>query len=194
MTAALIMMLPDDGPIRQWWRVEHGAVVDSGHMQEWPKVATGAEDEMPVIALAPAASVPVRWHHLPELTPPQAAAAARLNMMDAVLGTVEQRHVVAGAPGDDAMVPVAVVAHDAMRRWLALLDEAAIAPRALVPVTALVPMPEEDRVLRAEIGGTMLLRTADLCAEADAALDPLRIGTAPVDGTAPGTVAGWLGA
>ena len=191
MAATLILMLPDDGPIRIWWRVDQSMVVDSGQDGEWADFAM-EDGAGPTIALAPAAAVPVRWHHLPELTPPQAAAAARIQAIDAVLGTADERHVAVGLPGADAMVAVAVVAHDDMRRWRALMDAAGLDARALIPVAALVPMPGEGRAMRAEIGGTDLLRTADLCAEADAALDPLRIGGAPCDAATPDQAAAWL--
>lgn len=194
MTALLILMLPAPGvatadAIRRWWTVDNGVVIDSGSDGVWADYLDDAAD---VIALAPAIDAPVRWLDLPGLTPPQAAAAARLQMADAMLGAAEDQHVAAGLAGADGAVPVAMVARSTMDAWLAQLSLAHVTVRALVPAAALVPAPTAGHAMRAAIGGDDVLRTAALSAAADIAIDPMRLAGLTVDGADDATLAGWL--
>lgn len=183
MADMLILMLPAPGTdagggIRQWWAIADGKVAESGSDGGWTALLGEGAD---VVALVPAADAPVRWLELPGLTPPQAAAAARLQLADAALGDTADQHVAAGLAGDDGVVPVAAVSRSAMDGWLAQLALAEVTPRALVPIAALVPAPAEGQATRAAIGGETLLRTAALCAEADEVIDPMRLsGLQPV--------------
>jgi len=193
MATTLILMLPVAGDIRQWWRAESGVLCASGTDGEWAELLA-AEPGTDVVALAPAGAVPVRWLGLPELTPPQAAAAARAQMLDSVLGQGTAPHVAAGMQAANGLVPVAAVARDCMTQWAAMLLNNGITARALVPVTVLVPQPGADSVLRANVDGASLLRTTELCAEADPALDALRIASALVEQADAESVAAWLAA
>jgi general secretion pathway protein L len=191
MAATMILMLPPEGAVRQWWRVEEGSVAASGDRSEWADALVD-EPDMAVIVLVPATAAPVHWLSLPDLTPPQAAAAARLQVQDQALGDGAAAHVAAGLPGADGLVPVTAVARAAMAQWLAQLSDHGVTAQALVPLAVLVPAPGEGRALRADIGGASLLRTAALCAEADPVIDPLRVGLAKVDRASDGNVAAWL--
>lgn len=196
MTAVLVLMLPerggdDAGAIRHWWRVADGSVTDSGSEGGWTHFLDDAPD---VVALAPAGDAPVSWLSLPGLAPLQAAAAARLQMAEAALGGAAEQHIAAGLPDDDGQVPVTAVARVAMDAWLAQLALAGATPRALVPVTALVPHPGEGRAFRALIGDNAMLRTASLSAEADPVVDALRLGELAVDAADEAVVAESLAA
>lgn len=189
---ALMLPAPDadaGGAIRRWWLVGDGAVTGGGSDAGWADLMG---EDVAVVALVPAADAPVRWLELPGLTPPQAAAAARLQIADAALGDAADQHVAAGLADDADLVPVAAVARGAMHAWLAQLALAEVTPRALVPVAALVPAPAEGEAIRAVIGDAQLLRTAALCAEADPVIDPMRIGGATVHAADETTVASWL--
>lgn len=196
MTAVLVLMLPerggdDAGAIRHWWRVADGGVTDSGSEGGWTHFLDDAPD---VIALAPAGDAPVSWLSLPGLAPLQAAAAARLQMAEAALGDAADQHVAAGLPDADGQIPASAVARSTMDMWLAQLALAGASPRALVPVAALVPQPDDGRAIRAMIGNSALLRTASLCAEADPVVDALRLGDLAVSDAESDAVAGWLAA
>lgn len=194
MADTLILMLPTPGTdagggIQHWWAVADGKVTERGSDGGWAALLGEGAD---AIALVPAADAPVRWLELPGLTPPQAAAAARLQLADAALGDAMDQHVAAGSVSDDGVVPVAAVARSAMDGWLAQLALAEVQPRALVPVTAIVPAPAEGQATRAAIGGETLLRTAALCAEADAVIDPMRLSGLRLETADDAAVAGWL--
>jgi general secretion pathway protein L len=194
MTALLILMLPPPGvaavdAIGRWWTVDAGTVTDSGSDGGWTEHLGDAAE---IIALVPAADAPVRWLELPGLTPPQAAAAARLQMADATLGAAEDQHVAAGLASADSAVPVAMVARSAMDAWLAQLSLADVTVRALVPVAALMPAPAAGHAIRAAIGGEDVLRTPALSAAADIVIDPMRLAGLTVDVADDAMLAGWL--
>ena len=194
MTDFLILMLPAPGAdtgggFRQWWIVADDEVTESGSDGGW---TTRLGEGVDAIALVPAANAPVRWLELPGLTPPQAAAAARLQLVDAALGDAADQHVAAGLAGEDGVVPVAAVARSAMDAWLAQLALADVTPRAMVPVAALVPAPAEGQATRAAIGGDTLLRTAGLCAEADDIIDPMRLSGLRLETADAAAALGWL--
>lgn len=196
MGRALILMLPPfaadaPGAIRRWWLVADGAVIDSGNDGEWPAVVAGAPA---VIALAPADDAPVHYHPLPGLTPPQARAAARIEAAARVLGDTGQVHIAAGAALAGTAAATTVVTHGAMMQWRALLAEAGVMARALVPVAALVAAPAPGAALRAEVGGAPLLRTEAACAAADPAVDALRLHGLTWSEAAPAETAAWLAA
>ena len=87
MTRTLLIWLPpvatlanDDAAPAAWLRVDDGVVVDSGQDDGWVADWEKRDDDGPddrLVALAPAADVPLRWHHYPDAAPAQAAAAAR---------------------------------------------------------------------------------------------------------------------
>lgn len=194
MAELLVLMLPerggdDAGGIRHWWHMADGTVTDNGSEGGWTHLL---DDEIEIVALAPAADAPVRWLSLPGLTPLQAAAAARLQFTETALGDGAQNHVAAGLPDAGGRVPVTAVTRTAMDVWAAQLACAGVTPRALVPVAALLPQPDEGQAIRAVIGGVHMLRTATLAAESDAALDPLRLGDVVAVPASAAEVAQWL--
>lgn len=131
---------------------------------------------VPLVALAPVADAPVRWLSLPDLTPPQAAAAARVAVAQASLGPADALHIVAGIAAAGQAVPVATVTHDAMRGWTGWLAAHGLDPVAIIPLGALVPPPGEGEVFRVELDGAALLRTPDMAFAASGAADDWIIG------------------
>src|SRR3546814_5533902 len=53
-----------------WLRVDDGVIVDSGQddgwVDAWERSDDAVESDDRLIALAPAADVPLRWHHFPD--------------------------------------------------------------------------------------------------------------------------------
>ena len=195
MTRTLLLWLPPvaalgegDGPDAAWLRVDDGVIVDSGQDDGWVGAWEKPRDDSPddrLVALAPAADVPLRWLHYPDAAPAQAAAAARIDALRGSLGDAAALHVVAGLPaGDGQAVPVAVTTHAAMTAWTGWLQARGLSPAAILPAAAAVPPPEPDMLWTADVGNERIIRAADRAWLSDPELDPLIAGghaIAPLD-------------
>ena len=89
MSRTLVLWLPpvatlgDENALPPaWLRIDDGVIVDSGQddgwVDAWEKPQDDSGDDR-LIALAPAADVPLRWRHYPDAAPAQAASAARVD-------------------------------------------------------------------------------------------------------------------
>src|SRR3546814_6858749 len=89
MSRTFVLWLPPlaalDGPGEgtvAWLRIDDGLIVDSGQDDGWVDAWGGADDAVErddlLFALAPAADVPLRWHHFPDAAPSPSSAAARI--------------------------------------------------------------------------------------------------------------------
>lgn len=195
MTRTLLLWLPPvaalgegDGPDAAWLRVDDGVIVDSGQDDGWVGAWEKPRDDSPddrLVALAPAADVPLRWLHYPDAAPAQAAAAARIDALRGSLGDAAALHVVAGLPaGEGQAVPVAVTTHAAMTAWTGWLQARGLSPAAILPAAAAVPPPEPDMLWTADVGNERIIRAADRAWLSDPELDPLIAGghaIAPLD-------------
>lgn len=195
MTRTLVIWLPplaalDEGPAADaaWLRVDDGVIVDSGQDDNWVAAWEKPRDNTPddrLVALAPAADVPLRWLHYPDAAPAQAAAVARIDALKASLGDASALHVVAGEPADAGQaVPVAVTTHSAMTAWTDWLKARELTPAAIIPAAATVPPPEPEALWTAEVGNERIVRSADRAWPSDPELDPLIAGghaIAPLD-------------
>ena len=196
MPRTLLLWLPPvatlregQDPVAHWLRIDDGVIVDSGQDDGWVGAWEKPQDDDPddrLVALAPAADVPLRWLHYPDAAPAQAAAAARIDALKNSIGDPAALHVVAGQPASEGQaVPVAVTTHAAMTAWTDWLSARGLTPAAIVPAAAAVPPPEPDALWTAEVGGEQIVRTADRAYLSDPALDPLIAGghpVAPLDG------------
>lgn len=151
---SMILFLPrdDDDPWR-WLRVEADAVAMRG--EGLPQLT--ADDR--VTAVTPADAVTLHWAELPDRSPAQSVAAARLLVAEASASPVADLHVAVGREGEAAERPVGVVANAAMARWLAMLGAAGVDPVAIVPSPMLLPRPAEGFV-RADLGNGAAVRGA----------------------------------
>jgi len=195
MSRTLVLWLPpvaalgeENAPHPAWLRVDDGVIVDSGQDDGWVGAWEKPRDDSPddrLVALAPAADVPLRWLHYPDAAPAQAAAAARIDALKNSLGDPAALHVVAGQPvGEGQAVPVAVTTHAAMTAWTDWLKARGLTPAAIIPAAAAVPPPEPDTLWTAEVGCERIVRTADRAYVSDPELDPLIAGAhniAPLD-------------
>jgi general secretion pathway protein L len=195
MSSTLVLWLPslaalgqDDAIQPAWLRVDDGVIVDSGQDDGWVGAWEGPRDDGAddrLVALAPAADVPLRWLHYPDAAPAQAAAAARIDALRNSLGDAAALHVVAGQPaGDGQAAVVAVTTHGAMTAWTGWLMARGLSPAAIIPSAAAVPPPEPDTLWTAEVGGERIVRSADRAWVSDPELDPLVAGghaIAPLD-------------
>lgn len=171
-------------PQPSWLRVDDGVVVDSGQDDGWVDArdtSGGDEADDRLIALAPAADVPLRWRAYSDAAPAQAAAIARVDTLRDSLGDPAGLHIVAGQPAEAGQaVPVAVTTHAAMTAWTGWLQMQGLEAVAILPVAATVPPPDEDSLWLAEVGDETLLRTADRAFASDPDLDPLVAAGRPV--------------
>ncbi|MBA3941343.1 MAG: general secretion pathway protein GspL [Sphingopyxis sp.] len=173
-----VAALADGEAVRPaWLRVDNGVIVDSGQddgwADAWERPAEGEAGDR-LIALAPAADVPLRWRHYPDAAQAQAAAIARVDTLRDSLGDASALHVVTGRPAEAGQaVPVAVTTHAAMTAWTDWLTANDLAPAAILPAAALVPPPEPETLWTAEVGGEQIVRGADRAWLSDPELDPL---------------------
>lgn len=177
MTDVTILMLRSgaadaDSRFAAWWRFADNRLVASGSGGDGPNAEPGDR----IIALAPAADAPVRWHDLPGLTPLQAATAARLQVAELLVGDAGTNHIAAGQPDADGTVPTSAVARQTMAQWQDQLAAADLRVDAIVPIAAVIPVPAAGMALRLEVAGQSMLRVEGLAAEADPAIDMLRLG------------------
>ena len=148
---SIVLFLPrDPDDPWQWLRVADGRVVARG--EGLPEIA-----DAPVTAVPPAESVTLHWAELPDRSPAQATAAARLLVAEASAASVADLHVAVGREPEGAERPIGVVSAEPMERWLALLAAQGIDPVALVPAPLLMPRPAEGW-LRAELPGGAVVR------------------------------------
>ena len=190
MARTLLLWLPtqaaltDGGADAAWLRVDDGVIVDSGQddgwVDAWEKPQDdGADDRL--IALAPAADVPLRWRSYPDAAPAQAAAIARVDTLRDSLGDAALLHVVAGQPADAGQaVPVAVTTHAAMTAWTDWLKAQGLSPAAIIPAAATVPPPDADSLWSTELGREQILRSDDRSFVSDPELDPLIAAGRPI--------------
>jgi general secretion pathway protein L len=143
----------------------------------------GGDDRL--IAIAPAADVPLRFLPYPGAAPAQAAAAARLDALKDSLGDPAALHIVAGLPAEAGeAVPLAVTTHAAMTAWTGWLAGHGLTPAAIVPAAALPPPPAPGTLGTADLGGERIVRGADRAWLSDPAIDALIAGegaVAPID-------------
>lgn len=155
MTQNLFLFLPavplagEASPPPAWQLADDDGMIASGIDDDWRTYRDAAR----VIGLVPASVCPVSFHTFPDLTPAQAAAAARLAAQGAALGDPASLHCVAGA-GDP--VPVATVTHDQMRAWTTWCADQGVTLHALVPAALLVPSGEGWT--RAQLAGETVVR------------------------------------
>lgn len=146
-----LLFLPrDEAEPWHWLRLEDDAVAARGE-----GLPTLSPEER-VTAVAPADAVTLHWAELPDRSPAQAVAAARLLVAEASASPATELHVAVGREGDGER-PVGVVANAAMARWLAMLGAAGVDASAIVPAPMLLPRPEEGFV-RADLGNGPAVR------------------------------------
>ncbi|RDE05149.1 type II secretion system protein GspL [Sphingomonas aracearum] len=147
----LVVFLPRPGGEWRWLRTAETGVVARGSGVPVPAA------EEPVVAVTPADAVVLHWAELPDRSPAQAIAAARLLAAEASLTPLADLHVAVGREDGRAERPIAVVSAQVMQAWLADLVLAGLDARAIVPAPLLLPLPEEGYVA-ADLGGERVLR------------------------------------
>lgn len=161
-------------PAVRWQRWDGDRLIASA--AGWPEAV--AE---PLVLAVPGEAVALHWLDLPDLTPAQAAAAARLALADR-LGEADPHIAVTPGIGPRA---VAVVSRTAMAGWLAELARHGLVAGRLIPDPLLLPVPAAGWTV-ARDGTRVLARGPGAAFAAEADLAALLIGTDPVAEGQPG--------
>ena len=155
MSDRLILFLPSDAASWRWLAVRDELVGDRG--EGLPVIAP--DNEVPIVAIAPADAVTLHWADLPDASTAQSVAAARLLVAEASATPLDELHVAVGREADTVERPIAVVRSDRMVAWLAELAGQGVDARALIPSPLLLPRPA-DGFVAADLGGERVLRSA----------------------------------
>ena len=148
MSAARILFLPSVGDEGyRWMRIDNGAIAARG--DGMPPMIDG--DESPAIAVVPAEDVTLHWADLPDRSPAQSIAAARLLVAEASAAPLNDLHVAVGREAGSEDRPIGVVSAARMRHWLHGLAAAGVDPDAMIPLPMLLPRPD-DGFVRAYFG------------------------------------------
>ena len=162
-----LVLFVSDRP--RWLRIVDRQIVERG------EGAPGFEAEVDrVVAVVPAADVAIQHALLPDLSDPQAAAAARLRVGTEAIAPLDTLHVAIG-PASEAGERT-VVTIDRARMQLRL-DEAALLgydPDIVMPAPLLVARPELGHV-RGDLGTETIVRGPDHAFADDPALTPLLV-------------------
>jgi general secretion pathway protein L len=140
--------------------------------------APAALPDETVVAVVPGEAVTLHWVEMPELSPAQAAAAARLAAADVCAAPVAQAHVAVGRRDEQGFYPIAVADGAAVAGWLARCREAGLDPDVIAATPLLLAAPDEG-VRLAEAGEVVLVRGLRLAFAAEPELAALLIGEAP---------------
>lgn len=180
--ATLLFALPElpapDQLATHWWLLDESALLMSGDDAGWILEAPACER---MVALAPSSAVRIAFSAIPpDVTPQQAAAAARHELLHTSLGDNEALHAVAGESGDGGVV-VALVDNGRMDEWLRWTAAAGVDPAFIVPTGIIVPRGEQWSMLTlgtdAMIGrsGIVMPNEPALAAELCGAAEPLQV-------------------
>lgn len=153
MSDTLVLFLPATDLPWRWLRIA-GDVVQ-GRGEGFPPNLD--PDAPPPIAVAPADAVTLHWAELPDRSPAQSVAAARLLVSEASAAPLADLHVAVGREDDLVERPIGVVSAMQMHHWLATLAAEGVDPAAILPAPMLLPRPDEG-YLRADLGGEGVVR------------------------------------
>jgi general secretion pathway protein L len=153
MSQVLILLGRDSG-FDGWLRVGEDELLRGDSLDT---LTVTNEDR--VVAVAPGEALVLHWLELePGLTPPQAAAAARLLLAEQSARPIGELHVAVGREvAEESGRCVALVPVETMSDWIGRLAEAGFESAAIVPELLLLPVPDEG-FIRYDHGGVSLFR------------------------------------
>lgn len=160
-----LLSLAGDG----WRLVESGGVTARGGPDDLVEVPAGTRTALAV----PGAEVAIHWLELAaDLTPAQAAGAARLMLADASAEGLGDMHVAVGK-AESGLTPVALAPNASMAAWVAG------DPDLIVPTTLLL-LPPEEGLVRREAGTAPDYRGLAAAFSVEPEIAELLVGEAPV--------------
>jgi general secretion pathway protein L len=159
------------GAVPRWLRIADGNIVARGDG------LASAEGEERVVAVLPADDVTISHAELPDLSEPQAQAAARLMVAENAAAPVDTLHVAVGAANGVGNRPVVAVDRSKLADLLTLLADAGYDPDSVVAAPMLVARPDKGFV-KADLGTEVVVRGRDGGFADDPVLTPLLAGGA----------------
>lgn len=195
MTERLLLLLPAVCPpgdaTAHWWRVSADSVLEQGSGSEW--VGLAGAGRLPLVALAPVASVRLAFPDASGETERQRLGVARAEALAASMAEPATLHAVAGLVED--RIAVALVGNGAMVEWLDWLSSFGADPDAILPAGLLLPV--SDRWTSAALGSERMVGRGNLVLADEPALREALVGEEEVQPLAPETLADrllWLAA
>lgn len=168
--ATLILHLPEDDAAPMAW--SHWADGERLAGGDDAVAAPPSDEEVRVVAIAPADAVTLHWVKLPDLAPAQARAAAILLAAETSAAPASSLHAALGAMDDDGRRAMALVDRGRMAGWLARLGALGFDPHAIHPAPLLLPASEEG-FHRGIIGDVAVVRGPDSGFAVDAVIAPM---------------------
>jgi general secretion pathway protein L len=159
------------GAVPRWLRISDGSVVARGDG------LAAAEGEERVVAVLPADDVTISHAALPDLSEPQAQAAARLMVAEASAAPADTLHIAVGVANGAGDRPIVAVDRTKLTDLLAMLGTTGHDPDSVVAAPMLVARPDEGFV-KADLGSEVIVRGRDSGFADDAVLTPLVAGGA----------------
>lgn len=159
-----------------WLRLDGDRIVARG-TGALPEAAEPVDE---VIAAVPGECTVVHWVELPELSPAQAQAAARLMVGDVVAAPAAETHAAIGPRDAEGYACLAVADSAAVAAWLDRCRAAGADPDRMIPAPLLLPEPTAGfRV--AEAGDVVLVRGERTAFAAEPELAATLVGNAEVE-------------
>jgi general secretion pathway protein L len=113
-----------------------------------------------VVVLVPAADVRLAMVNLPAKQVAKVLQAAPYLLEEQLADDVETLHFALGARQLDGSWPVAVVAHERLRQWLALFTERGVRPDAMIPDVLALGVPDGQQFNLLIDGDQVLVRSS----------------------------------
>jgi general secretion pathway protein L len=152
----------------RWLRIGNGAIAGRGE-------GLPAADDGASVIVVPAEDVTLHWASLPDRSPAQSVAAARVLVAEASAAPMADLHVAVGREPAGDERPIGVVSSARMQHWLAELAHAGLDPDVMIPSPMLLPRPEAGFV-QADLGGQDIVRGTTTGFAHDPQLTPLVTG------------------
>jgi general secretion pathway protein L len=134
MRALLLFAEDEVGAIEGWFRLDEGRVVARGARID---ALPPSDEEERIYLLLGGSEVTIRWLELAALTDAQALAAARIEIADNSLGSVEALHLAIG-PLHGSHRIVAAIAGERMAGWIDWATSLGLEPDHVVPLPLLI--------------------------------------------------------
>jgi general secretion pathway protein L len=160
MQEKIVIDMQSGDPERPSWVVFDADSIakHSVHQGEVSELAESVIDRQ-VMVLVPAADVLLTHTKLPKMSRSRLMQALPFAVEDQLIDDVEDVHVVAGDYKEDHDLPVAIVTHEKMKHWLAILKSWHIQADVLTPVT--LALPREEHTWHMMLDEMAVVRTAD---------------------------------